>query len=52
MGAEELARLYCEIDWHLLEPFQTGLDRPLCLTCGDDRCRFLLEDKPSDNRTQ
>ena len=42
MNAGELPKLYCEIDWHLMEPFNTKLERPLCLTCGDDRCRFLL----------
>lgn len=42
MGDIRLARLYCEIDDHLLAPFRTKLDRPLCLTDGDNCCRFLL----------
>lgn len=47
IGNERIGRLYCEIDEILFEAFGAKLNRPLCLTYGDDRCRFLSEPQES-----
>lgn len=40
----ELARLYCKIDYPLLNGFGVGLERNACLTDGDSYCQFLYKE--------
>ncbi len=54
-GADDLARLYCEIDTYLFEAFQVEMKRPYCLSEGHDRCRFNLtakKTKPDDESVE
>ncbi|MCT8978513.1 L-2-amino-thiazoline-4-carboxylic acid hydrolase [Clostridium sp. CX1] len=45
LGAENIGSIYCEIDDVLYEGFNAEFERPLCKTCGDDCCRFLVKPK-------
>jgi hypothetical protein len=43
LDANDIGALYCEIDEVLYNSFNADLDRPLCLTSGDTRCRFIVK---------
>lgn len=45
LGAEDIGAIYCEIDDVLYEGFNAEFERPLCKTCGDDYCRFIVKPK-------